>query len=108
MAITLVPMAWLGTVTFTSALMKIFSPHVRIGFLSAAESLEKLPVQTELTRTMIFNNYLDAFVCGLFLVLVSTILIDSARQWIGLLRGTRAVESTETPFVPTTLLPGEI
>ena len=108
MWITILPMAWLGTVTFTSALMKIFSPHPRIGFLSAAEILEKLPVQTEATRTLIFNNYLDAFVCGLFLVLVSTVLIDSARLWIGILRGTRESRSTETPFVQTTLTPEEI
>ena len=108
MWITILPMAWLGTVTFTSALMKIFSPHPRIGFLSAAEILEKLPVQTEATRTLIFNNYLDAFVCGLFLVLVSTVLIDSARLWIGILRGTRESRSTETTFVQTTLTPEEI
>ena len=108
MWITILPMAWLGTVTFTSALMKIFSPHPRIGFLSAAEILEKLPAQTEATRTLIFNNYLDAFVCGLFLVLVSTVLIDSARLWIGILRGTRESRSTETPFVQTTLTPEEI
>ena len=108
MWITILPMAWLGTVTFTSALMKIFSPHPRIGFLSAAEILEKLPAQTQATRTLIFNNYLDAFVCGLFLVLVSTILIDSARLWIGILRGTRESRSTETPFVQTTLTPEEI
>ncbi|MBI2688383.1 MAG: carbon starvation protein A [Acidobacteria bacterium] len=113
--IPLVPMAWLGTVTFSSALMKIFSAHPRIGFLSAAEMLEKqlstgklTPAQIESTRTLIFNNYLDAFVCGLFLVLVSTILIDSARQWIGLLQGTRTDKSTETPFLPSTLRPEEI
>jgi len=106
--ITILPMLWLGTVTFTSALMKIFSPHPRIGFLSAAEILEKLPVQTEATRTLIFNNYLDAFVCGLFLVLVTTILVDSARQWVGILNGSRDARSTETPFVQTALTPEEI
>ena len=102
------PLSWLITVTFTSALMKMFSPHPRIGFIAAAEGLEKLQVQSDATRTLIFNNYLDAFVCGLFLVLVSTILIDSARQWIGLLRGTRPSHSTETPFIQSTLTPEEI
>jgi carbon starvation protein len=106
--IPLLPMAWLGTVTFSSAWLKIFSPHPRIGFLAAAEALEKLPNQTDATRTLIFNNYLDAFVCGLFLVLVSTILIDSVRQWIGLLRGTRESRSTETPFVLSQLRAEEV
>jgi carbon starvation protein len=107
MWITIAPMLWLGTVTFTSALQKIFSDAPRIGFLAAAHALEKQP-QTEATKTLIFNNYLDAFVCGLFLVLVSTILIDSARQWIGILQGTRAAESTETPFVPSKLAAEEV
>ncbi|MBL8240469.1 MAG: carbon starvation protein A [Bryobacterales bacterium] len=107
MWITIMPMLWLGTVTFTSALMKIFSDAPRIGFLAAAHVLEKQP-QTEATKTLIFNNYLDAFVCGLFLVLVSTILIDSARQWHDILKGTRSAESTQTPFVQSTLTPEEI
>ena len=88
--------------------MKMFSAHPRIGFIAAAEGLEKLAPQTDATRTLIFNNYLDAFVCGLFLVLVSTILIDSARQWIGILHGTRPASGTETPFVQTTLTPEEV
>jgi carbon starvation protein len=108
MWIPLLPMAWLVIVTFSAALMKMFSPHVRIGFIAAAESLEKLPVQSGVTKTLIFNNYLDAFVCGLFLVLVSTILIDSARQWIGILTGARSARGTETPFIQSTLTPEEI
>ena len=108
MWIPLLPMSWLVTVTYTSALMKMFSAYPRIGFIAAAEGLEKLAPQTDATRTLIFNNYLDAFVCGLFLVLVSTILIDSARQWIGLLNGTRQARGTETPFVQTTLTPEEV
>jgi len=108
MWIPLFPMFWLVTVTFTSALMKIWSPLPRIGFLSAAQGLEKLPAQTDATRTLIFNNYLDAFVCALFLVLVSTILVDSVRQWIGILRGSRISGSTETPFIQSKLAAGEV
>jgi len=108
MWIPLLPMAWLLTVTFTSAIMKIWSPMPRIGFLAAAHGLEKLTVQTDATRTLIFNNYLDAFVCGLFLVLVSTIVIESVRQWIGILSGNRASTSAETPFVESQLAAGEV
>jgi len=46
---------------------------------------------------------MDAAVCGLFLILVTTILIDSVRIWVGILRGTREVRITETPFVPSRL-----
>jgi carbon starvation protein len=105
--ITLAPMAWLGTVTYTAALQKIFSPQPRLGFLSAARALEAGP-QSAVTPTLIFNNYLDAVVCGIFLILVSVILIDSARQWIGLLRGTRRPVTTETPYIATQLAAEEI
>ena len=49
-----------------------------------------------------------AVLCGIFLVLVSTILIDSARPWIGILRGTQPAKSTETPFVLSQLRAEEI
>jgi hypothetical protein len=39
---------------------------------------------------------------------VTTILIDSIRQWIGILRGTQPATSTETPFVQSTLAVEEI
>jgi len=100
MWITLLPMTWLITVTFTAAIEKIFSPSPRIGFLAAAK--------TATNPTVVFNNQLDAVLCGVFLVLVTTILIDSARQWIGILRGTRPPRSTETPFVASQLRAEEI
>jgi hypothetical protein len=40
--------------------------------------------------------------------MVATILIDSARVWIGVLRGTRESVVGETPFVPTQLQAGEL
>ncbi|MBM3765689.1 MAG: carbon starvation protein A [Acidobacteria bacterium] len=115
MWITILPMTWLTTVTFSSALMKIFSEHPRIGFLAGAAVQEKqiasgaLNVQQiEVTKTLVFNNYLDAAVCGLFLILVTTIILDSARQWLRILNGAQDRKSTETPFVMTTLSPEEI
>jgi len=50
---------------------------------------------------------LDAFVCGVFLVLVALILIDSIRLWVGILRGTRDSRVEESPFVPSRLSPEE-
>jgi len=47
-------------------------------------------------------------VCGVFLVLVATILVDSIRVWAGILRGTREARITETPFVLSHLRPEEI
>ncbi|MBI4875509.1 MAG: carbon starvation protein A [Acidobacteria bacterium] len=107
MWITCVPLAWLVTVTYTAAWQKMFSPHPRIGFLAQAAQLEA-GAQTAATRTLIFNNRLDAVVCGIFVVLVTTILIDSLRLWTGILRGTREAKASETPFVLSTLRAEEL
>jgi carbon starvation protein len=113
--ITLLPLAWLVTVTFTAAWQKIFSPLPRVGFLAQARAQEALlaagnltPAKAVETQQLIFNNYLDAVVCGVFLVLVATILIDSIRVWSGILSGTREARSTEAPFVLSRLRPEEV
>jgi len=108
--ITAVPLVWLVTVTFSAAWQKIFSPIPRIGFLARAAELQNLldsgKVAAEKigeTQTLIFNERLDAVVCGIFVILVTTILVDSIRVWTGILRGTREVKLTESPFVPSQL-----
>jgi carbon starvation protein len=55
------------------------------------------------TQTLIFNARLDAVICGVFVVLVATILIDSIRIWLGILQGTQPSRLAEAPFVPTRL-----
>jgi carbon starvation protein len=108
--ITGIPLAWLIVVTFSAGYQKLFSPYPRIGFLARAAQLEGLLASGGVaadrigeTRTLIFNERLDAVICGLFLVLVTTILIDSIRVWAGILRGTREVKISEAPFVPSRL-----
>ena len=100
--VTLVPLSWLVTVTFTAGWQKIFSPLPDLGFLAQADKLA-VGVQTAATATLIFNNRLDAAVCAVFLVLVTVILIDSIRVWTGILSGTRAARLTETPFIQSEL-----
>jgi carbon starvation protein len=102
--ITATPLAWLVVVTFTAAWQKIFSPLPRIGFLAHAAQLSVLPQSAETAR-LIFNDRLDAAVCGVFLVLVATILADSIRVWIGILRGTADARVNEAPFVLSRLDP---
>lgn len=105
--ITLTPMCWLVVVTYTASWEKIFSPLPRVGFLAAARALEAGP-QTATTGQLVFNNRLDALVCGVFVVLVTTILADSIRIWAGILRGTRSARTTEAPFTLTQLKPEEV
>jgi carbon starvation protein len=112
MWITCAPLAWLVTVTFTAAWQKIFSPVPAIGFLAQADRLEAalragVP-NAAATQTLIFNARLDAALCGIFLVLVATILLDSVRVWIGILRGTREARVCEAPFVLSQLRAEEL
>jgi len=100
--VTLVPLSWLVIVTFTAGWQKIFSPLPDLGFLAQADKLAA-GAHTAATATLIFNARLDAAVCGVFLVLVTVILIDSIRVWTGILSGTRSAQLTETPFVVSEL-----
>jgi carbon starvation protein len=106
--ITLLPLVWLLTVTMTAGVQKIFHSDARIGFLAQAGDLnEKQPLleqavsTAKLTgnaaaineaekalrknRVLHFNNLLDAVVAGTFLVLLSSIVLLSAREWVLLL-----------------------
>ena len=100
--VTLIPLSWLVTVTFTAGWQKIFSPLPDLGFLAQANKLAAGP-QTAATGTLIFNARLDAAVCAVFLVLVTIILADSLRVWLGILSGTREANLNETPFVQSEL-----
>ncbi len=103
MWITCAPLVVLVTVTFTAAIEKIWSPIPRIGFLAQAAQLEAKGAATAAVQAQIFNNRLDAVVCGTFLLLVTVILLDSLRLWFGIIRGTADRTISETPFVATRL-----
>jgi len=91
--ITVLPMIWLIAVTFTAGLEKIFSPDPHLGFLAHATALASAASITKTTQAVIFNERLDAVVCGTFLVLVTIIVIDSVRVWVGILAARPLVES---------------
>jgi carbon starvation protein len=101
-AITLLPLSWLVAVTFSASWHKVFDPSPRIGFLAQARSLEFL-APSGATARLVFNNRLDAVVTGALVVLVSLVLLESVRVWIGVLRGNRDARIKESPFVMTRL-----
>lgn len=109
-AITLAPLCWLVTVTFAAGWQKIFSADPKIGFLAHASALAQAletgkiaAAKVAETHAVIFNERLDAVVCGTFLLMVLIILVDSIRTWSGLLSGRQSVQSSEAPFVPSRL-----
>jgi carbon starvation protein len=108
--ITGLPLLWLVTVTFTAAWQKIFSPAPRIGFLAQARQFEAALGSSSVTgakiaetQALIFNARLDAVVCGVFMILVAIILVDSLRIWTGIFAGSRSSQVVEAPFVVSRL-----
>jgi carbon starvation protein len=113
--ITAIPLGWLLLVTYTAAWEKIFSAAPALGFLAQADKLEAAlrtgamaAAKAAETRALIFNARLDAALCGIFLVLVTTIVVDSIRVWIAILRGTREAQVREAPFVLSRLRAEEL
>jgi carbon starvation protein len=104
--ITTVPLAWLVGITFTAGWQKIFANDPDLGFLAHANTLVAALAAGRIaaaklaeTQARIFNDRLDAAVCGVFLLLVAAIMLDSLRVWYGYLSGGRKARSSETPFV---------
>ncbi|HLZ43928.1 MAG TPA: carbon starvation CstA family protein [Candidatus Sulfotelmatobacter sp.] len=101
-ALTLLPLAWLVAVTFTASWHKILDPNPKIGFLAQAQALAAAS-STSATARLIFNNRLDAAVTAMLVVMVTVVLFESLRQWIGIMTGRQATQVKESPFVMTRL-----
>ncbi len=100
MWVTLAPLSWLVAVTFSAAWHKVFDPNPILGLLAHAHQLASGPAVAGLGRR-IFNDQLDAAVCGLLVILVSMIVIESGMQWISVISGRRQHVTQEAPFVAT-------
>src|SRR5450631_3787537 len=98
-AVTLVPLAWLVSVTFTASWQKMFDPNPRIGFLAHARLLASASVQAPGASRLIFNDRLDAAVTGVLIVMVALILLESGFLWERVLLGRKAARVKESPFV---------
>ncbi len=127
--VTLLPLAWLLTVTITAGVTKVWDPSPRIGFLAAAKAADgKLPAleqaltaaqtggyATAITaatkavkaqKTIRFNNTVDAYVTGIFITLVGLIVVFSIYEWQRLLARTRpaTLSETEPVWLPASAL----
>jgi carbon starvation protein len=101
-AVTLVPLIWLVAVTFTASWHKVLDPDPHVGFLAQARALAAKPATAAAPR-LILNNRIDAAVTAFLIVMVTLVLIESARQWIRVLTGREEARVRETPFVLTHL-----
>ena len=86
--VTLVPTAWLLVTTLTAGIEKIFHSNPKVGFLSLANKFREAAAHgtvlapaksiAEMQRVA-FNNYLDAVVCGVFVLLVLAMCVFAIR-----------------------------
>jgi carbon starvation protein len=111
--VTALPLAWLVLVTSVAAWEKLFSPDLRVGFLSHAADLEAQLQAGSLTGAaaaqapqLIFNDRLDAALTLFFLVTVWVLVVETARICHASLTGKRCPPLAETPHVQTRLAGG--
>lgn len=106
--VSLLPLAWLLSVTMTAGWQKIFSADPRLGFLSAAERFSQQiaaggpPEKLAEWEHLMMNQYVNTGVTGAFLVLVLLVVGACAREWLALLGGKKEPKLHEAPYVPLT------
>ena len=104
--VTIVPTAWLLLCTLTAGWQKIFSANPKVGFLAHAAKLSAAadagtvlaPAKSiEQMRRVMFNDYIDATLCALFVVVVLSMVFYGV---LAILRARRNARPTtlETPF----------
>ncbi|MBA2627323.1 MAG: carbon starvation protein A, partial [Gemmatimonadales bacterium] len=103
--ITLLPLAWLLSVTMTAGWQKILAADPRLGFLShVRHTLSQVAAGTidpARGARLVFNDRLDAAVAALFMAVTVLVVAASLREWILVVRGRRRAVGREAPFVET-------
>jgi carbon starvation protein len=106
--VTLVPMAWLVTVTMTASYQKIFDPNPRIGFLSYASTLAAqiaagtVPaVKVAETQRLIFNQRLDAAITAVLALMVMALIVEALLRWYAILGRRGEAVLHESTYVET-------
>jgi carbon starvation protein len=106
--VTLLPMAWLVTITMTASFQKIFDANPRIGFLSYANILTaqiaagKIPAaKIAETQRIIFNQRLDAAVTAVLALMILVLIVEALVQWHAILSRRREPVLHESPYVAT-------
>jgi len=96
--VTLVPTVWLLVTTLTAGVQKIFHTDPRIGFVALANKFSEAAAKGTLLapaksieemQRVAFNNYLDAVVCALFVLLVIAMCIATVRVCMRALKQVR-------------------
>ncbi|MFC7441854.1 carbon starvation CstA family protein [Laceyella putida] len=107
--ITVVPLAWLTTVTMTAGWQKLFHDAPSVSFLKAADKYQQAiqsgqvlaPAKSlEDMQRIVLNNQIDAILTLIFMVLVAIIILDAVRVWYKVLIKRETLPLKEAPYVP--------
>jgi carbon starvation protein CstA len=106
--VTIVPTIWLLICTLSAGWLKIFDPNVKVGFLAHANKFQAAhdagqvlaPAKTpEQMSRIIFNDWVDATLCGFFMLVVLAVVVYGIRTALKA-RGESRPSARETPYVP--------
>ena len=112
--VTLVPTAWLLVTTLTAGVEKIFHSDPRIGFLALAQKFSAAAAEGKLLapaksieemQRVAFNNYLDAVVCGFFVLLVLAMCVFAAKICLQALKQANPTAHEIPPLGPAQGVP---
>ncbi|UHA76042.1 carbon starvation CstA family protein [Paenibacillus sp. 481] len=105
--VTLIPATWILIVTMTAGFQKMFHEKTNIGFLSHADKFQQALNKGELLvpakslsqmQQIITNDYVNAILCGIFMLVVIIVFLSSLNIWIKVLRN-QEVKLQEAPYV---------
>jgi len=106
--VTLLPTAWLVTITMTASYQKIFDANPRIGFLAYAKALTaqiaagKIPAEKIAeTQRLIFNQRLDAAVTGVLAFMILVLIVEALAHWYSILSRRKEPVLHESPYIAT-------
>ena len=110
--VTALPLAWDAAVTLTASWYKIFSPDPLIGFFAQRSAAIEAANKGELygnaenaadVQQIITNSTVDGILSIIFALAIIVVILDAARVWFGLIRGTKEPELSEAPWQESNL-----
>src|SRR3712207_600194 len=105
--VTALPLAWDAAVTLTASWQKIFSPDPLLGFFAQRSAAIEAARNNELfgnaetqadVQQIIVNTTVDGILSIIFALAIIIVILDAARVWVGLIRGTKEFDLSEAPW----------
>src|SRR5260370_9763756 len=103
--VTMVPLAWLASATLTAGWQKVFAADPKLGFLAHGRSLIG-SVNSDAGRLM-FNDYLNAVLTLLFMLVVVLVILAASREWMLVLGGKKEPVVQEATFCESAYATGD-